>query len=208
MEQGSSGIINREWMYSLHPFLAKHQVLHFPFTHSLRRSQDTYDLKIGADGFHSTEIRDVQVGGPGIKVLPAVRMEGEAFFADCGSDRRPDYYRPLAGAAEIGAVGGTVASENGALIGGANVTLYVRGRGKVGSQMTRPDGTFLFLGLQARQEEYWVSISHESYFSEEVRHLIVQLGLEAVYAPITMEECSPGHCQPHLKTIRVLPSCA
>jgi hypothetical protein len=167
----------------------------------------TYDLKISADGFHPTEIRDVQIGGPGIKVLAAVRVEGEVLIADCGSDRRPDYYRPLAWATAAGAVGRAVASENGALISGANVTLYVRGRGRIGSQMTRRDGRFLFVGLQARQE-YWVSISREGYFSEEVRHLTVLLGLEAVYAPITMEACSPGRCQPHLKTIHVLPSCA
>jgi hypothetical protein len=41
-----------------------------------------------------------------------------------------------------------------------------------------------------------------------VPRLVLYAGLETVYSPITLEQCSRGHCQPYLKTIRVLPGCA
>ena len=81
-------------------------------------------------------------------------------------------------------------------------------KGKVGSQTTRDDGTFSFSGLQARPEEYWVSVSRVGYFPEELRRLVVLPGLQSMYRPITMESCSPGRCDPGLKTIRVIPGCA
>ena len=140
-------------------------------------------------------------------MLPAVRVEF-GMFADCGSDLRPNHYRLLVGAAETGAVGGTVTNDRGELIGGATVTLYMQGKGPISSNKTRDDGTFSFAGLQVRSEQYLVSIAREGYFSQELQHLTVLPGLEAVYAPITMESCSPGHCQPHLKTLHVIPGCA
>ncbi|PYT23770.1 MAG: hypothetical protein DMG57_30935 [Acidobacteria bacterium] len=93
-------------------------------------------------------------------------------------------------------------------IAGATVTLYMQGKGPIASQKTKADGAFSFHGLQPRSEEYWVAIARDGFFSEEERHLTISPGLEAVYAPITMESCDQGHCQPHLKTIRVMPSCA
>jgi hypothetical protein len=167
----------------------------------------TYNLTVSATGFYGTEIRDVQIERPGIKIVPALRVVF-GMNADCNSERRPDYYRLLAGEAETGAVGGAIASPNRSLVMEANVTLYTLGKGKINSQITGHDGTFSFVGLRARPEEYWISISREGYFTEELRHLTVLPGLEAVYVPITLESCNPGTCQPHLKTIRVLPACA
>jgi hypothetical protein len=165
-----------------------------------------YNFKISARGFYPIEIRDVQIDGPAITVLPGIRLEA-GLMAECGIDRRPDYYR-LVGAGDAGAVGGVVTSEEKMPIAGATVTLYVQGSGPIASQKTKGDGAFSFRGLQPRSEEYWVAIAHDGFFPEEERHLTVLPGLEAVYAPITMESCGQDRCQPHLKTIRVLPSCA
>jgi hypothetical protein len=165
-----------------------------------------YSLTISANGFHSTEIRDVQIDRAAVKMMPTVRLEFGMF--DCGSVLRLDHYRLLAGAAETGAVGGTVMNDRGGLIAGATVTLYVQGGGPISTNKTRDDGTFSFLGVQVHSEEYFVSIAREGYFSEELHHLTVLPGLEAVYVPITMEPCSPGRCQSYLKTIRVIPGCA
>lgn len=162
-----------------------------------------YSFKISARGFYSTEIRGVQIDGPVVKMLPVIRLD-VGLIADCGIDRRPDYYRLPVGAAEAGAVGGLVASDKGIPIAGATVTLYMQGYGPIGSQKTNSDGTFSFRGLQPRSEEYWVSIARDAFFSEEVRHLNVSPGLEGVYSPIALESCGHDHCQPHLKTIRVL----
>ena len=149
----------------------------------------------------------MQIDGVGTRVLPTVRLEVGP-IADCASERRPDYYRPLPGPSEMGAVGGTVMNANGVLIPGANVTLFMRGKGILSSQITRPDGTFSFAGVEVRPEEYWITVSREGYFSEELSHLTLLPGFETVYAPITMEACSPGRCQPNLKTIRIIPGCA
>jgi hypothetical protein len=165
-----------------------------------------YIFKISARGFYSTEIRDVQIAGSVVTVLPVFRLE-VGLIADCGIDRRPDYYR-LVGAGEAGAVGGVVTSEEGTPIAGATVTLYMQGKGPIASHKTEGDGAFSFRGLESRSEEYWVAIARDGFFSDEERHLTVLQGLEAVYAPITMESRGQGHCQPYLKTIRVLPSCA
>jgi hypothetical protein len=86
--------------------------------------------------------------------------------------------------------------------------MYIKGKGRIGSEKTDDSGAFHFAGLRLRFEEVWVSIEQEGFFVEEVRHLDLFPGLETVYSPITLESCSPGHCQPHLKTIRVLPACA
>ncbi len=72
------------------------------------------------------------------------------------------------------------------------MALYIRGGGKITSQLTKQDGTFAFVGLQPRSEEYWLSILSGGHFSVEVLRLTVVRGLEAVYAPITMESCRPG----------------
>lgn len=167
----------------------------------------TYIVRISATGFDSTEIRDVQIQRSGVKVMPAVRVEA-GLIGDCGIGRRPNYCRLRGEVAEGGTVGGVVTSDDGRLVAGANVTLYMQGEGPVSSQATRDDGTFSFAGLRAGSEEYRVSIAREGYFSEEVRHLDVLPGFETVYLPITMESCSPGHCQPHLRTIHLIGPCA
>ncbi len=91
---------------------------------------------------------------------------------------------------------------------GAVVTLYVKGKGRIGSEKTSERGSFLFVDLREQPDEYWISIEHDGFFLEEASHLVVFPGLEAVYPPITIESCRPGRCQPHLKTVRVLPRCA
>ncbi|HEY3442149.1 MAG TPA: carboxypeptidase-like regulatory domain-containing protein [Paludibaculum sp.] len=165
-----------------------------------------YVLKITANGFYSAEVRDVQSDGLGVVVVPAVRLEFAAMGA-CGEDLRPTYYRLRVGAAESGAVGGAIRNNGGGSVAGANVTLLRKNLGPISSQATQPDGKFSFVGLNPNAEEYWISIEREGYFSEEVRHLRVSPGLEAVYPSIMMESCSPGRCQPHLKTPYVAGFC-
>lgn len=91
---------------------------------------------------------------------------------------------------------------------GATVTLYMKGKGRIAVQKTTDDGTFRFAGIQVQSDEFWVSIEREGFFTEELRHLLLLPGYEAVYSTISMESCDPGHCQANLKTIRVLPPCA
>src|SRR5262249_55183169 len=122
-------------------------------------------------------------------------------------DRRPDYYRLTFGDTTTGGVAGIVTSQGKAAIGMAVVTLYIQAKGPVTSTLTDENGRFAFLGLQVRPEEYWITIAATGYFSEELRHLTIRPGFEAVYAPVALESCIPGRCQPHLKTIRVLPTC-
>jgi hypothetical protein len=83
-------------------------------------------------------------------------------------------------------------------VGDAAVLLYMNGKGRIGSQKTSERGYFRFVALQIRSEEYWVSVEHEGFIPEEVRHLFVSPDLESIYSSITMESCTRGHCQPHL----------
>lgn len=164
-----------------------------------------YNLRITATGFYPAEVRDVQVDQPAVR-LPVVPLE-IGLIADCGADS-PAYYRVAVGAAESGALAGVVLSDQGVPVQGAAVTLYMKGKGGIRSESTADDGTFHFSGLQVHSAEYWVSIERDGFFPEEQRHLFVLPGFESVYSPITMESCSPGNCQPYLKTIRVVRGCA
>jgi hypothetical protein len=163
-----------------------------------------YDLEVLATGFYAVTIRPVALGVGEVKALSAIRLK-VGLIEDCGSDR-PDYYRPSGGGG-TGAVGGVVMSDKKAFSQNATVTLYLKGKGRIATTVTGEDGRFSFSGLQPRREEYWLTIAHEGTFSEELRHLQVQPGFEAVYDPMTLESCSPGRCEPHLKTIRVIPPC-
>ncbi len=163
-----------------------------------------YRFKISADGFYPFEIRDVLIDGHAVKLLPVVRLEA-GLIADCGIDRRPDYYRFIGGP-EAG-VGGVVTNDAGMPIRGATVTLYVSGRGPLASQKTKSYGAFSFLTLEPTAKGYRVLIARDGFFTEEQRYLTTLPGLESIYAPISMESCSPGRCQPYLKQIRVLGTC-
>ena len=174
-------------------------------TYELRRlPHGIYNLTITADGCRSTEVHDTQLDGATVR-LPGVPLEID-LVADCGRER-PAYYRVSRDPVSLGAIGGVIISDRATPVGNATVMLYMKGKGRIGSKKTGERGNFRFAALQIRSEEYWVSVEHEGFFPEEVRHLFVFPGLESVYSPITMESCARGHCQPHLKTIRVLPTC-
>jgi hypothetical protein len=165
-----------------------------------------YNLKVTATGLRSAEIHEVQIDIATVR-LPAIPLE-IGLFIDCGLARSPAFYRPSTGVAESGAVGGVVVSDRAMPVQGATVSLYMKGKGRIESQKTTDGGRFDFTGLQVHSDEYWLSIESEGCFTEEEPHLLVLPGFESVYSPITIESCSPGHCQPHLKTIRVIPPCA
>jgi hypothetical protein len=165
-----------------------------------------YNFKVIATGFRSAEIRNVHVNAAAI-TLPSVPLEF-GLIADCGTAPGPTYYRVSAGPEGLGAIAGVILDDKAMPVQGATVTLYMKDRGRVRSQRTNAAGAFSFAGLQMQTEEYWVSIERDGFFVEEVRHLFVVPGFEAVYSQITMESCSPGRCQPHLKTVHVMPSCA
>jgi len=153
-----------------------------------------YNLTITADGFRSTEVHDVQLDGAAVR-LPGVPLE-IGLVADCSTDR-PAYYRVSPGSVSLGAIVGVIVSDRTMPVGDAAV-LYMNGKGRIGSQKTSERGYCRFVALQIRSEEYWVSVEHEGFIPEEVRHLFVSADLESIYSSITMESCTRGHCQPHL----------
>jgi len=168
-----------------------------------------YDLEIRAQDFQPATIRAVQLEAGKVAVVPAILLDlSLGLVMACPVDPHPDYYRLAVGDADTGAVAGIVTGEGKAVVRRAVVTLYVQGKGKVSSTLTDEEGQFTLRGLPGRLKEYWLSITAAGYFSEELTRLTVRPGLEAVYEPITLEPCAPGRCQPHLKTIRVLPNCA
>lgn len=163
-----------------------------------------YRLKMVRSGILPMEIRDVEVEKNGVTVLAAVAGQVAPIEADC-RNRRPEYFRPRAGAAGEGAVGGVVVNRMGRPIEGATVTLNLQGKARLAIQRTSKDGGFSIGGIGVGPGEYWLSITHAAYFQEDVEKLQFQLGLGAVYDPIVMEACGVARCQPHLKA---LPVCA
>ena len=167
-----------------------------------------YNLKITAMGFREVEIPDVEIDKATGRRLSVVLLEVGDLIVACGTDRRPDYYLQTGGTAQSAAVGGLVMTEKATPVRGATVTLYMEGKGRIAAQKTTHSGTFRFTALQMQSQEYWITIEYVGFFLEEVRHLSLLPGYEAVYSPISIESCRPGHCQPNLKTVRVLPFCA
>lgn len=168
---------------------------------------DTYDLEVSASGFYSVTIRGVQLGITEVRTLPAVLLN-VGLIAECGMDRRPDDYTLAVGGTGTGSVNGVITSEGKTPVVGASVKLYIQTKGSVGATLTDENGSFTFQELSIHSDEYWVIIAGTGYYSEELRHLTIRSGLKAVYAPITLESCAPGRCQPYLKSIRVMPGCA
>lgn len=167
----------------------------------------TYTLKISARKFLDTLIRDVSLTAGEIKQLPVIRLELDPIY-DCGTTGRPSYYRPSPGPQNKGAVSGIVLSDRKAAVAQAMVSLVLEGKGRIQSTQTSDDGRFLFSELEPSNRGYYVRVDRGGFFFEEMRAPRVQSGFEAVYAPLTIESCSPGQCKPELKTLRVDPGCA
>jgi uncharacterized protein (DUF2237 family) len=88
----------------------------------------------------------------------------------------------------------------------ATMALYRHGSGSLSTTKSDETGRFSFNGLRPGTQ-YWISVSAEGYFADELTGLAAQSGLDAVHTK-TLESCAPGRCQPNLKATRIMPGCA
>jgi hypothetical protein len=164
-----------------------------------------YDLTIRSSWFYETTIKAVRLGTEEVRIVPTIQLDFIG-LADCGaSEIRPLHYR-LSNDAGTGSLSGIILDSQGKPIAEATVVLYTHNSGKLGTTKSGSSGGFSFKGLPP-QNQYWISISAEGYFADELLGLAVQSGLDAAHTK-TLESCAPGRCQPHLKSIRVFPACA
>jgi len=166
-----------------------------------------YDLRATSLGFKSVELRGLRIAASVRFVIPSLTME-VGLIADCDDDVRPSYFTVSLGKREAGAIAGVVVGNAAGVVSGATVRLFQKGKGVIGSAMTRSDGRFSFPSVEVGSAEYWLSVAAANHFDEELRRVVVLPGLESVYPRIVMEPCRVGHCQPHLKTLRVNHGCA
>jgi len=166
----------------------------------------SYIFKVDASGFYTAEVHDVRIDAREAKLLPPIDLH-LGLIADCGISPHPEYYRLLSSETGSGALSGSVKDQRGRRIVGATVKFVVEGKGTVAVQKTASDGTLAFPALQVQKERCWITVEREVYFTEEVSDPNILQGFESVGAPVTLESCKPGHCQPYLKTVRVMPPC-
>jgi Carboxypeptidase regulatory-like domain len=119
------------------------------------------------------------------------------------------YFRQLDAGSDkdLAALTGTVKGKHGTPIEGADVTLYIPKLGRIARTRTTREGSFSFAGLTV-DENYWIQVLTPGYFVGEFTKLKVLPGYESVYDDLTLEPCEPGHCEPSLREIRILPGCA
>jgi hypothetical protein len=162
-----------------------------------------YELTISAPLFYPIAIQAVHLQTGAVHVLPPVELVFEGLPA-CNT-RIPAYLRPLDRFnSDRGALGGMLVDEHGRALAGARVTLLVRG-GLSNSTITDREGRFSITDIP---RDYRIRVVREGYFPDEFTDFKILAGYEAVYDRLYLEPCERGRCQPSLKQIRVLPSCA
>ena len=164
-----------------------------------------YDLTIKPSWFYEATIKAVRLGAEELRVVPTIQLETTP-MCDVSNDSRPQHYRLSNGPIGTGALSGIILDERGNPVVSATLVLYRQGSGSLSTTKSDETGRFSFNGLRPGTQ-YWISVSADRYFADGLTGLAVQSGLDAVHTK-TLESCAPGHCQPHLKSQRILGGCA
>jgi hypothetical protein len=106
----------------------------------------------------------------------------------------------------LSALSGTVKGKGGGPVEGANVALYIPKQGRIATTRTTNDGSFSFASLTF-EKDYWIQVLSDGYFVGEFTTLKVLPGYKSVYGDFTLESCQPGHCEPYLRQIHIIPPC-
>lgn len=150
---------------------------------------------------------DLQVVADEVLTVPPIVLSLAGIYY-CPVVPAPDYLRVERRPTPGGSLGGIVRNEENVPIAGAVVSLYRLGGGLEATVRTDSTGYFTFAAVPIRADKYLTRITANGYFSTELTKFEFQSGFESVYSGIKLEPCPRDHCQPHLKTIRILPQCA
>ncbi len=165
-----------------------------------------YELEISEDFFRTMPIRGVRVPSGEVRTLPPVALIFDG-IADCNR-RWPGYLSPLDRFdAGKGALAGRTIDNRGHPLAGAGVRLYISNVGVLGSAITDDTGRFSIPDVPARSR-YEIEVAHDGFFTEDFPDFEVQPGFESFYDRIDLAPCEKDRCQPALRPIRKLHSCA
>jgi hypothetical protein len=166
--------------------------------------EGVYEVAIVAGGFYSLTVNNVSLHRGQLLKLPPVELIVEGI--DCGG-RLPRYLRYLGVPNRTtGALGGMVVDDRHHAIDSARIALFLPESGIVNSATTDRAGYFSLTGIPVRSN-YRIEIVRGGYYTEQFTDFQIQAGYETVYN-LDLQPCSAGGCQPSLRPVRVLPSCA
>jgi hypothetical protein len=160
-----------------------------------------YSLSLSIPGFRTLRIKSLTVAEAQQKSIPPLELT----LGDMGCPQAPvvDYIRLLEPASELGELGGTLRLDEGPLVGnsppipGFQVYLICLPRAACGAVRTDANGEFVFRSLKPGR--FSVVTSTPDFYPSEQSDLTVEKGRQTVYAPIYLERCASGNCDPHLR---------
>jgi hypothetical protein len=161
-----------------------------------------YSLRAAAGEFNPVLARDLNVGQQSRTLT--LRLEMEVGVCPL-SPGLPHYFRLLDRAEDqhLSAFAGTVTNESGVPVSGAEVALYIPGRGRIASTHTGGNGSFTFAHLLV-DSSYWIQVRSPGHFVSEFTSLESLAGYESVYDGLVLEACQPGSCDPNLRKTQTL----
>lgn len=154
----------------------------------------TYTLKLAQPGFKSLTLKSIQVAAGEQRQLPPLQLD-VANFAWCGGPF-VGYYE-LSSTPQTGNLRGRVLwNEHHPL---SRATVKLLSNGKVWAQAkTGSNGEFIFLDVPPGQL-FSIRATHSGYYPLDESDYEVRAGFDSIYAPITLERCPNGNCDPRLR---------
>ena len=161
-----------------------------------------YSLRAAAGGFSPVQARDLNVGQD--RRILTLRLEMEVGLCPL-SPGLPHYFRLLdsAGDRHLSAFAGTVTNESGVAIPGADVALYIPGRGRIASTHADSNGWFSF-AHRVVDSNYWIQVRSPGYLVSEFTNIESLAGYESIYDGLALEACDQSGCDPNLRKTQTL----
>jgi hypothetical protein len=153
-----------------------------------------YKLELAAPGFQSKSISSIEIAGDAPKSIQLVTLQ---IGRGCGGPLPLRDMRLLPAGSRSGSLAGAVQNNRGAPVMEAQVSLMC-GRDKICADIaTNSRGEFTFANLAPGR--YTVKVTKEGFYSELESDLTVREDLELAYAPILIDKCRRGNCDPALR---------
>ncbi len=158
-----------------------------------------YKLRFLAMGFQTLTLTSVVLKEGEQKRIQQVTLD-VGLIADCG--RYPPAFHLIVGETVFGSLAGSVDEA-----GGVEVTLVCRTFTPCASTRTNSKGLFSFKMLSPG--EYGLTFRRQGFYPEGATGyaFLVKAGLESVYAPVALERCPNGNCDPKLRPQKALVVC-
>ena len=160
-----------------------------------------YSLTVRVVGFYRLTVRPINLSASEQKRIPALMLD----VAPSGCfNPFPPAFQLLAGDTTFGGLAGSVVryGDSSELLEGVDVTLVCRTFTACASTKTDAKGLFSFGMLSPG--EYGLSFRSQGFYPDQASAYTVRVkaGLESDYAPVFLERCPGGNCDPKLRPPR------